>query len=254
MAEEKKSEQSGAALPRSGAAIAGLVLGIIAALLSFLPIINNLAAIIALVGAVIALVGVIGCVRGKKSGKGLAIAALVVNIAAIVIVLATQSAYSNALDKAANGPEVSNVSESKDSKDSKSSDTSSEKKSSENLAVGSKVELENGLELSVDSVDTSKTNYDGSKVVSVHVTYTNKGKESVDYNTYDWKGADAQGAAEDATFYSDESGNTPDDLSSGTLAAGGTKAGAVYFKEGTVAVQYYGTTISKTPKASWKLQ
>ena len=84
----------------SGMAIAGLVLGIVAAISSWIPIINNFSFILALIGAVFAIVGVVSTVRGKHSGKGLAIAALVVNVIALVLVLATQSAMSAAIDEA----------------------------------------------------------------------------------------------------------------------------------------------------------
>ena len=87
--------------PRSIAAIVALVLGAIALISSWVPINNNLSFIFALVGAVFAVVGLVGTLRGKKSGRGLAIASVVVNVAAVAIVLATQSAYSAAIDEAA---------------------------------------------------------------------------------------------------------------------------------------------------------
>lgn len=89
--------------PRSVAVIVALVLGVIALISSWAPIINNLSFIFALVGAVFAVVGLVGTLRGKKSGRGLAIASVVVNVAAVAIVLATQSAYSAAIDEAASG-------------------------------------------------------------------------------------------------------------------------------------------------------
>ena len=89
--------------PRSIAAIVALVLGVIALISSWVPIINNLSFIFALVGVVFAVVGLVGTIRGKKSGRGLAIASVVVNVAAVAIVLATQSAYSAAIDEAASG-------------------------------------------------------------------------------------------------------------------------------------------------------
>lgn len=89
--------------PRSVAAIVALVLGVIALVSSWVPIINNLSFIFALVGVAFAVVGLVGTLRGKKSGRGLAIASVVVNVAAVAIVLATQSAYSTAIDEAASG-------------------------------------------------------------------------------------------------------------------------------------------------------
>lgn len=87
----------------SGMAIAGLVLGILAAVSSWIPIINNFSFILAVIGMVFAIVGVIGTVRGKKAGKGIAIAALVINLVAAGIVLAMQSAMSAAIDDATSG-------------------------------------------------------------------------------------------------------------------------------------------------------
>lgn len=86
---------------RSAMAVASLVLGIIALLTSLLPIINNLSFLLAALGLIFAVVGLVGCMRGKRSGKGLAIAALIVNIAAVALVLGSQSVYSAALDDAA---------------------------------------------------------------------------------------------------------------------------------------------------------
>ena len=78
----------------SGFAIAGLVLGILAAVSSWIPVINNFSFILAAIGMIFAIVGVVGTVRGKKAGKGIAIAALV---------LAMQSAMSAAIDDATSG-------------------------------------------------------------------------------------------------------------------------------------------------------
>lgn len=89
--------------PRSVAAIVALVLGVIALISSWVPIINNLSFVLALVGVAFAVVGLVGTLRGKKSGRGLAIASTVVNVVAVAIVLATQSAYSAAIDEAASG-------------------------------------------------------------------------------------------------------------------------------------------------------
>lgn len=86
--------------PKSAAAIVGLVLGIIALVTSFLPFINNLSFVLAAIGLVFAIVGLAGELRGKKVGKGMAIASVVVNVLAVVIVLGTQSMYAAAIDDA----------------------------------------------------------------------------------------------------------------------------------------------------------
>lgn len=234
----------------SGMAIAGLVLGILAAVSSWMPIINNLSFVIAAVGAVFAIVGVAATVRGKKTGKGLAIAALVVNVVAIVIVLATQSAMSAAIDEATSGPSVSGVSSTDGRSEEEGADDGQDaQQASTDLAVGTTVSLANGLTVTVDSVDTSLFNYDGSAIVGAHVTYANNGDESASYNTYDWKGEDADGAQEYGTYFSDAT----DELGSGTLAAGGSKSGNVYFEGSTVKILYFGSILTDEPTASWNI-
>ena len=72
---------------KSAMAITGLVLGIIALLTSFLPIINNLSALLGILGLIFAIVGLVGVARGKKSGKGLAIAALIVRVCTALLLM-----------------------------------------------------------------------------------------------------------------------------------------------------------------------
>lgn len=86
--------------PRSGFAIAALVLGIVAAATSFMPIINNASFFIALIGLILAIVAIVGIRKGKNSGKGLAVAGLVLSIVAGLLVLGTQAFYSAVLDEA----------------------------------------------------------------------------------------------------------------------------------------------------------
>ena len=86
--------------PKSIAAIVGLILGIIALVLSAMPIINNFAFILGIIGLIFGIVGVVGTRDKKKSGKGIAIASVIVAALACVIVLASQAVYSAALDEA----------------------------------------------------------------------------------------------------------------------------------------------------------
>lgn len=102
-AQDKTQQASDPKRGKSAASIVALVLGIIALVTSFLPIINNLSFVLALVGAVFAVIGLVGVLRGKKSGRGFSIAAVIVNVLAIAIVLGTQSAYSSAIDEATKG-------------------------------------------------------------------------------------------------------------------------------------------------------
>lgn len=86
---------------KSISAIVALVVGILSLITSFLPIINNGSFILAIIGIILAIIGLVGTVRGKKSGKGIAIAALIISIVSCAVVLGTQSMYSAAIDEAA---------------------------------------------------------------------------------------------------------------------------------------------------------
>lgn len=121
--------------------------------------------------------------------------------------------------------------------------------STENLVVGTTVNLPDGLSVAVDSVEPGLANYDGSAMTGVHVTYTNNGDDGASYNVYDWKGEDANGAQQSTGYYSEGS----DELSSGTLAKGGTVSGNVYFKGDLARVLYFGNLLEKTATASWTL-
>ena len=63
------------------------------------------------------------------------------------------------------------------------------------------------------------------------------------------KGEDANGAQQSTGYYSEGS----DELSSGTLAKGGTVSGNVYFKGDLARVLYFGNLLEKTATASWSL-
>ena len=42
-------------------------------------------------------------------------------------------------------------------------------------------------------------------MTGIHVTYVNNGDEGADYNVYDWKGEDANGAQQNQGYYSEGS-------------------------------------------------
>ena len=168
----------------SGMAIAGLVLGIVAAISSWIPIINNFSFILALIGAVFAVVGVVSTVRGKHSSKGLAIAALVVNVIALVLVLATQSAMSAAIDEATT-PAVS----------------------TEDVQV--QADGAGEAEPAYSIADEAMTGDDYS--VTITGTFTNNTDEDISYVQLSYRLLDAEGAQIETAY-----ANTSD------LSAGGT--------------------------------
>lgn len=145
-------------------------------------------------------------------------------------------------------PESTQQTEQSDAKDQSATEQKTEE-STENLVIGTTVNLPDGLSVTVDSVEPGLANYDGSAMTGVHVTYTNNGDDGASYNVYDWKGEDANGAQQSAGYYSEGS----DELSSGTLAKGGTVSGNVYFKGDLARVLYFGNLLEKTATASWSL-
>ena len=145
-------------------------------------------------------------------------------------------------------PESTQQTEQSDAKDQSATEQKTEE-STENLVVGTTVNLPDGLSVTVDSVEPGLTNFDGSAMTGVHVTYTNNGDDGASYNVYDWKGEDANGAQQSTGYYSEGS----DELSSGTLAKGGTVSGNVYFEGDLARVLYFGNLLEKTATASWSL-
>lgn len=167
-------------------------------------------------------------------------ASKVVAIAAVGII---------ALGASACDGKTTTTSASTDQATSEQAQTAQEAESTENLVVGTTVNLPDGLSVTVDSVETGLSNYDGSTVTGVHVTYVNNGKEGASYNPYDWKGQDANGAQQSTTFYSDAS----DELKSGTLAEGGSVSGNIYFDGDITSALYFENMFNDSSSASWTL-
>jgi hypothetical protein len=83
----------------SGLAVAAFVLAIVALLLSLVPILNNGAFFLGLVGLGLGIPAYLGGRKGKRRGKGLALAAVILSVVSMVGVVASQSFYGNALDQ-----------------------------------------------------------------------------------------------------------------------------------------------------------
>lgn len=83
----------------SGLAIAGLVIGIIALLGCWVPLLNVGSAFIALIGLVLSIIGLVKA-RKAASGKGMAIAATVLNAVALVAVIGIYGTAGAAYDAA----------------------------------------------------------------------------------------------------------------------------------------------------------
>lgn len=234
----------------SAMAIVGLVLGIVALVTSWMPIFNNGSFFLALLGALFAIVGLVSTLRRTRSGKGLAIAGLIICIIACAAVLAAQQATSKAINDAVDSAENSHAVTSTSAAPADASGDAGTATQSQDLALGTSITLGNGLSVSVDSVDTSLTKYDGSPITAVTVTYTNGGSSEASFNVYDWKAQDTQGAQRSQTYYS---GDDVVSLGSGTLAPGGTVTGAVCFDGGITKALYYASMFTSSTTASWNL-
>lgn len=242
---------------KSGLAIAGLVLGIVAVATSFIPIVNNASFFIAIVGLILGIIGFVQTRKGTKSGSGLAIAAIVLNIVAFVVVLATQAMYSAAIDEAFSTSSASVVSSSATTTDSTtsttapetsaSSSTSTSSSSTTDMPIGTVAEVGDGLQVSVNSVTPGLVNYDGKQIVAVNVTYTNTGSKVASFNPYDWKAETAQGVQTSETYYS----KAENELNSGSLAVNGTVTGNIYFEADVAKVLYIENMFLSRDDVSW---
>ncbi len=244
---ENETEKPQQAKPKSAMGITSLVLGIIALLTSFLPIINNFSALLALLGTIFGIVGVVTTAKGKKSGKGLAIAALVVNVIAFVIVLTTQSAYSAAI-KDATSPNMQVSSSSAAASAQTSASSSSAETSTENMPLGATATSKDGLAVTVVSVEPGVAKYGDGTATAVTVSYQNNGDEQASFNVFDWKAEDSQGAQRSATAIAKNSQNK---LDSGTLAAGGNLTGTIYFDGDITKVIYENAFWGRNSNVSW---
>lgn len=79
------------------------------------------------------------------------------------------------------GSDKATVTEDADDGDKKE-ETKKEEQPTTDLAVGTTVTTTAGLSVVVDSVQPGLTNYDGSTMTGIHVTYVNNGDEGADYN------------------------------------------------------------------------
>ena len=246
-------------LSKSGLAIAALVVSIVAVLGSVIPIINNLSFFLAIIALGLGIPAMISISHGKHSGKEIGIASIVISIVTIVLVLASQSLYSTILDEAVDDTQTESAAQQSadgtdmsDDADANASEAADAEEDTDfsNLAIGDGVILADDLVVSVDKVETGLANYDGSEVVAVTVTYTNNGSSTESYNTYDWKVEDKKGALRAMTIYI----NGENELGSGSLSAGGSVTGTIYFDAPVTKVHYYSSLINSESTAAWNVE
>lgn len=120
----------------SAMAVTALVLGIIGLILSWIPIVNNGAAVLAVIGLVFGVIATLTTgAKGKKKGRGLAIAGSILCVIALIITLAVQSAASKAI-KDITDPTSSSQTDSDKSGAADKSDTSNQQVTLQATATG----------------------------------------------------------------------------------------------------------------------
>lgn len=72
--------------PSAALAITALVLGILGVLGSWVPLLGILSGVLALIGLIVGIVALIKVKRGTAGGKGIAIAGVMLNVLAIIVV------------------------------------------------------------------------------------------------------------------------------------------------------------------------
>lgn len=159
--------------PRSAMAVASLVLGIVALVTSILPIINNLSFVMAILGVVFGIVGIVGISKGKKAGKGLAIAGLVLSVVAFILVLVMQSAFSAALDEAM---EESGMTSASASAETAAGDAAA----SEPQAAEQSEPTEAAYGVTIDGCRVTE-DYEGNPAAVITYTFTNNSDEATSF-------------------------------------------------------------------------
>ena len=158
------------------AGIIALVLGVIALILSFIPIVNNLAAVLGVIGAVFAIVALVGTFRGRKHGKGLAVAGAVVCVLSVVITLAMQSATVKAIDDATKTAKGIDTSQNTGTQSGKSDDANDGEDDTQAAAPSGEQDLEGDIEgahVRIVSAARSNNDYEGKATVLVTYEWTN---------------------------------------------------------------------------------
>jgi hypothetical protein len=98
----------------SGLAVAAMVLGIVAVVFCWIPFLNVLSIVLGVIALALGVPAMISALHGKRSGKGMAIAGVVLAVVAIIASIAVSAAATKAVDDAFSGTKVSTPDGAKD--------------------------------------------------------------------------------------------------------------------------------------------
>lgn len=155
--------------------ITGLVLSSIAVLISWVPIVNNFAAILGAIALPFAIAGIVATRRkGKRTGRGIAIAATILAILSIVFTLATQGMYSKAIDDTFGTTNSSTQSSTKGKTQAKGSENTKSADKEGDIDSGN-------YHIKLVSVTKSGNDYEGKPTAMLTYELTNKKKENSNF-------------------------------------------------------------------------
>lgn len=198
--------------------ITGLVLSSIAVLISWVPIVNNFAAILGAIALPFAIAGIVATRRkGKRTGRGIAIAATILAILSIVFTLATQGMYSKAIDDTF-GTEQTNSSTQSSTKGK------TQAKGSENTKSADKEgDIDSGnYHIKLVSVTKSSNDYEGKPTAILTYELTNKKNENSNFMDVDIQ-AFQNGHELDTAIYMDQPEGYDAESSTQTIQPGASK-------------------------------
>ena len=272
----------------SALAVVSLVLGIMALIISLFPILNIGSLIFGVAGIILAIIGLRGIKQGKNSGKGIAIAGIVVSSIAVVVAAAilifsmilineaasnggsvrysttttqnhNESTSSTTRRNENSGAEPTNSNEQGNSQ-SPQSGTNNQQQPQQlstdnlNLAIGQTYISAEGLSVTVNSVDRGYKalgSPDNKSAICVNVTIVNNNNSSVSFSKLDWESQDPNGLRQPADYLVE---NAQNEFQTGSLAPGGQVTGNIYFDEPVVKILY--TTLKSPngePEAGWNV-
>lgn len=204
--EERITEPSAQRKGTSAAAIISIIFAVIAFITALVPIINNFAFIAAILALICGAVGVRGTGRGKKGGRGLAIAGLVIAIISLAAVLISQSIYGAAIDAVSDSIEGGSVSEQVEGEAGEAgTDASGE------ATDGAQAE-ESAYSVKIGDCSFGR-DYDDSKIIIVEYTFTNNDGDKTSASAKCTFSAYQDGAELEEAFFSsdvDSTGYTKD--------------------------------------------
>lgn len=144
-------------------------------MLSWVPIVNNITPLFSVLGLIFAVIGIVTTKKGgKRHGRGLAVAGVIVSILSFALCLGTQAMYGKAIDDAVKDSKGVTTSQPADKSDGNKTD-SNEGTEADNAAKGEQ-DMEGdieGVHVKIVSAVRSNNDYEGKPTVLVTYEWTN---------------------------------------------------------------------------------